>query len=137
MSDADDLGVIDGDQAVVTIKGQAYSFGPLTVGQLPAFARAVKPMADDLGPVLAGDFSLDKLIGLMADHGDGAIDAISVATRIPREVVEGAAPDDLVKILALALSLNRDFFVRRLSPTVQAVVKRASSLGAGPTQSKP
>lgn len=126
---ADDLSVIEGEAVFVTIKGQNYAFGALKVGQLPAFARAVKPMLPTLGPALSGDFRFETILELVADHGEGVIEALSIATKIPREVLADCEVDELLSVLPLVLQVNKDFLVRRLLARPAAT----PSPGAGPT----
>ena len=127
---ADDLSVIEGEAVFVTVKGTRYAFGALKVGQLPAVARSVKPMLPALGPLLNGEFRLDSLIDLVADHGDAMIDALSIATKIPREVLADCGVDELLAVLPLVLQVNKDFLLRRLLARPAA---NHTSPGAGPT----
>lgn len=125
----DDLKVIEGEVVFVTLKGTQYAFGALKVGQLPAFVRTIKPMLPALGPALSGEFRLESIVELIGDHGDGAIDAISIATKIPREVLADCTIDELLGVVPLVLQVNKDFLVRRLLARPAAT----PSPGAGPT----
>lgn len=126
--------MIDGGEKVaVTIKGERYEFGALEVGQLPAFARAIRPMGEAVSAILdGGQFTLGTLLDMMADHGEHVIEAVALATGIPVAVINKAKPDELLPAVRGAFEVNRDFFLRRLMPALRAALKPASP-GAGPT----
>ena len=141
---SDDFAAIDGggDECVVVIKGKPYSFGALKIGQLPAFARAIKPMASAIERgFAAGSESMAALVlDLVSEYGDNVLEAVCVATRIPRDQLEDEDLDKLLEIVPLVLAVNRDFLLRRLSPALMAAaskLRRAASPGAGPTPAQP
>ena len=57
----------------VEISGEHIDLTPLKVGEVPAFARAVQPIAASLS-------ASPDWLALMAEHGEAAIAAIAVAT---------------------------------------------------------
>ncbi|RMD93358.1 MAG: hypothetical protein D6811_05130 [Alphaproteobacteria bacterium] len=105
---------------VVEVGDRKVEVGPLKVGQLPGFGRAVAPL---LRAAKAGD-PLDIAI---AEHAGSAIDAVVIATGIDRAFLEARHPDDLLVLVAAVIEVNADFFARRLAPTLAEAV---STMGA-------
>ena len=115
----------------VEVGGATVSVKPLTVGQFPLFARAIRPLA----PALQGG-GYDWL-DLIADHGEALIESVALATGITREDLAGLPPDEFVGLAAAVLEVNMDFFVRRLTPAVSAAAEKMMlASGAGAMLSK-
>jgi hypothetical protein len=127
---------------VVTVAGREIRIMPLTIGQLPAFVRAIQPAA----PYLSGDQDLDWL-ALVAEHGEALIEAAAVATGIESKEIEAMAPDEFVLLCGAIFEVDLDFFVHRLAPAMErasdrivAATARIPALiehGAGAMPSKP
>ncbi len=115
----------------VTVGGETISVKALTVGQIPAFARAIRPCA----PALQGGGA--DWLALLADHGDAMIDSVGIATGLDVEHLYGLPPDEFVALASAVMEVNMDFFVRRLAPTVSAAAeKMIAASGAGAMPSK-
>lgn len=132
-----DLDILDPTGRNVTIAGRTVSIVPLTIGQLPRFARAIHPAA----PMLAGYEDIAWL-ALIAEHGEALIEAAAVATGIESKEIESLAPDEFVLLCGAIFEANVDFFVRRLAPAMErasdrVVAATATIPGAGVTPSKP
>lgn len=115
----------------VTIGGETLGLTPLKVGELPAFARAVQPMVQRFS-------ASPDWLALMADDGEAVIEAVSIASRRPREWVAGLDLDDAVRLAQAVFEVNADFFVRRLMPAIDAAaarIGRRTRVTPGPTPS--
>lgn len=135
----------------VVVQGKPLKVSPVKVGQLPGFARAIKPVFAALADLLrsvpsadgAGgggepkleDFHLDldagKVLDIIEQHGDHLIDAAAVAVRVERSVIEDAAPDEFVALVRAIVEVNVDFFGR----AVAKAIGEAQGPGAGQTAS--
>jgi hypothetical protein len=139
-----DLDVLDPPTREVLFKGERLVIRPLTIGQLPRLVRAAKPVVDavlelDGAPSESG--LIDLALQLIADHGEALPAAAAIAIN---KDVGWVAEGDTAEFLELAIAVfevNRDFFVQRLGPRLQAL--RAESVagrpgaGATPSSSSP
>ena len=66
----------------LVIAGERLELTPLKVGDVPAFARAVQPVAASLS-------ASPDWLALLAEHGEAVIDAVAIASRRPPEWVSG------------------------------------------------
>ncbi|MGH7343280.1 MAG: DUF6631 family protein [Candidatus Rokuibacteriota bacterium] len=103
----------------LVIDGETIEISPLRIGELPAFTRAIKPFAEQL----AGEMHWPSLV---ADHGEAVLEALAIATRRPREWVDGLALDEAVTLASAVFEANADFFIRRVR---HAITRAAASLG--------
>ncbi len=95
----------------VEIAGEHIDLTPLKVGEVPAFARAVQPIAASLS-------ASPDWLALLADHGEAVIEAIAIASRRPRDWVASLDLDEAVQLAESVFEVNADFFIRRLLPRV-------------------
>lgn len=112
----------------VTAGGEQIDITPLKVGELPAFLRAVQPVASRL----AGDVDW---IALFAEEGERLLDLIALAARRPRVWVEGLPLDEAVALAEALLTVNADFFVQRVAPGVSRMARGLATRIAGATPS--
>ena len=106
----------------IEIAGERIDLTPLKVGEVPAFARAVQPIA--VGLSASPDW-----LALLAEHGEAVIAAIAIATRRPVVWVAGLDLDEAVRLAEAVFGVNADFFIRRLLPSVtQAAVRIGQTL---------
>ena len=119
---ADDLGIIDPPSITVMFKGRPREIRPLTVGQLPAMMRALRDV--EMPSTLDAHGLASQLPALIADNGEAIIQAAVIASGEARAVVESAALDEFVTLVAAIIEINSDFFVRTLLPvmTLQVAV---------------
>ena len=115
--DNDTFAVLPPVPVFVEIAGERIDLTPLKVGEVPAFARAVQPIAASLS-------ASPDWLALMAEHGEAAIAAIAVATRRPVEWVAGLDLDEAVRLAEAVFGVNADFFIRRLLPSVMRAAAR-------------
>ena len=111
----------------IEIAGERIDLTPLKVGEVPAFARAVQPIAASLS-------ASPDWLALMAEHGEAAIAAIAVATRRPVEWVAGLDLDEAVRLAEAVFGVNADFFIRRLLPIVTQAAARIGQTLESPTR---
>ena len=112
--------------ASVEIAGEHIELTPLKVGEVPAFARAVQPIAASLSA------SLDWL-AILAEYGEAVIAALAIATRRPVDWVAGLDLDEAVCLAELVFEVNADFFIRRLLPSVTQAAARIGLTLESPT----
>lgn len=107
-----DMDIIDPAGGIVQFGGRDVTIRPLKVGQLPAFARAIKPLAgmfDKLDSITTAD-----LLDLIADHGDNIVKAVSIASGISEKELQESDPVQLIALVAPIIKVNTDFFRLRL-----------------------
>ncbi len=138
MSD-DGLSIIEPGGHGATFGGRDLIVTPLSVGLLPAFARAIKPISAAVEGVATGRvlLNLEVMLDLLAEHGDAIITAVAIAARIPEAELREGDPAELVSLAAVAMKVNADFFARRLTPALVAAMAArpaaAPTPGTGPT----
>ena len=81
----------------LVIGGETLDITPLKVGELPIFARTVRPIAGKLGPD-------PDWLRLLSEDGESVILALAIACRRPPEWVSGLALDDAIRSARLILS---------------------------------
>lgn len=108
----------------IDIGGERIELTPIKVGEVPAFARAVQPVASSLS------VSTDWL-ALLAEHGEAVIEAVAIASRKPPDWVKNLALDEAVRLAEAVFEVNADFFIRRVLPSMTEAAARVSqTLGA-------
>ena len=110
----------------IEIAGERIDLSPLKVGELPAFARAVQPIA--VGLSASPDW-----LALLAEHGEAVIAAIAIATRRPVVWVAGLDLDEAVRLAEAVFGVNADFFIQRLLPSVTQAAARIGQALESPT----
>ncbi len=122
------LGSIELGEGLNCWRGQVRA---LKVGQLPAFARAIRPLADRVQAMIAEGFTVEGVLGLIETDFDKVVEVLHVATGAPAESVRDATIDQALGAVLAVLGANKDFLRGRLV----AALKTAATLnpGAGPT----
>lgn len=139
MTDDATLDAIAPIEQVLQIEGNPVRIRPLTIGQLPAFSRAIGPAVP----------ALQSMFATLADPTDGAawvgtdeilaalessesiIEAVRVAAGLDREFLDRQGLDVLVKLAGAVFQVNADFFGRALAPAAVEVIERAIPTGTG------
>ena len=103
----------------LVIGGERLELTPLKVGDVPAFARAVQPVAASLS-------ASPDWLALLAEHGEAVIDAVAIASRRPPEWVTNLALDDAVRLAEAVFEVNADFFIQRVLPSLTEAATRVS-----------
>ena len=144
---ADDLEVIESSRIrIVNCRGERLEIRPLTIGQLPGFARSLGPVIEavnrslDKEVAIADIFSLEFVMRLVEEYTDHLVKAVSVAVRKDEGWVGEVQADEFLELVTAILAVNTDFFVRRLLPMltgrIDALVGVVRKLaGGGPTPS--
>ena len=134
---ADDLDILDPQPAVVQFRGERLEIRPLTVGQLPRFARLAKPIIAGLLDSALDDTAesglIDVLLDVVGDHGEAAIEATALVTGRPVEWLEAGNPAEFLALVSAVFQVNRDFFTHQVVPVLATL--RPSAAGAGPMPS--
>ncbi len=115
--DNDTFAVLPPMPVFVEIAGERIDLTPLKVGEVPAFARAVQPIAASLS-------ASPDWLALLADHGEAVIEAIAIASRRPRDWLASLDLDEAVRLAESVFEVNADFFIRRLLPSVTQAAAR-------------
>jgi hypothetical protein len=110
----------------IEIAGERIDLTPLKVGEVPAFARAVQPIAASLS-------ASPDWLALLAEHGEAVIAALAIATRRPVDWVAGLDLDEAVRLAEVVFGVNADFFIRRLLPSVTQAAARIGLALESPT----
>ena len=105
----------------LVIGGERLELTPLKVGDVPAFARAVQPVAASLS-------ASPDWLALLAEHGEAVIDAVAIASRRPPEWVTNLALDDAVRLAEAVFEVNADFFIQRVLPSLTEAATRVSQI---------
>ena len=103
----------------LVIGGERLELTPLKVGDVPAFARAVQPVAASLS-------ASPDWLALLAEHGEAVIDAVAIASRRPPEWVTNLALDDAVRLAEAVFEVNADFLIQRVLPSLTEAATRVS-----------
>ena len=111
----------------VEISGEHIDLTPLKVGEVPAFARAVQPIAASL-------LASPDWLALLAEHGEAVIAAVAIAARRPVDWVADLDLDDAVHLAEAVFGVNADFFIRRLLPSVTQAAARIGQTLESPTR---
>ena len=111
--------------ASVEVAGEHIELTPLKVGEVPAFARAVQPIAASLS-------ASPDWLAILAEHGEAVIAALAIATRRPVDWVAGLDLDEAVRLAEAVFGVNADFFIRRLLPSVTQAAARIGQTLEGP-----
>lgn len=112
----------------ILVGGETLEVTPLKVGELPAFARAVRPIASKLSPN-------PDWLRLLSEDGESVILALAIACRRPPDWVSALALDEAILLAEAVFGANADFFIRRVVPEVTRVSNRIGTLLSGATPS--
>ncbi len=109
----------------LVLGGRAITVAPVRVGSLPAFLRAVEPIARELaqGDVLAA----------LAREADRLIEATAIGAGVERAWLEAQSVDALAELAAAVVEVNAGFFVRRVLPAIE---RAGAALGQGASSAR-
>jgi len=108
---------------LLLIGGETLEISPLKVGELPAFARAVRPVALKI--------SADPdWIGLLSEQGESVLQALAIACRRPPDWVASLHIDEAIRLAEAVFGANADFFIHRVVPEITRVSQQIGSRGA-------
>jgi len=137
MTTESDFAAIERVEKAITVGGRDLTLRPLTIGQLPGFARALKAALPAIAALMEDGRKVDAeaIADLIAEHGENVLEALAIASRLPRADVDALDPVAALELVAEVLAINRDFFVRRLAPALTKAREAVTTAGggAGPT----
>lgn len=118
----------DASQRIVHVK-------PLKVGQIPAFARAIRPLSSEIEAMIGGGMTVASVLALLETHTERVVEALHVATGAPVESLNDSTLEQMGELLVAVLAANKDFLRGRLTAALQTAAKL--NPGAGLTPSNP
>jgi hypothetical protein len=107
----------------LVIAGETLEISPLKVGELPAFARAVRSIASKVT-------SDPDWLRLLSEDGESVILALAIACRRPPDWVAALALDDAIRLAEAIFGANADFFIQRVVPEITRVSQHMGQLVA-------
>lgn len=111
------------DKKSLVINGENIEISPLYLGEFPLMFKAIKPFVDKIG-------ADPDWISLMVDHGEDLLEALSIASRRPREWVNNLELDNAMMLASLIFEVNADFFIRRVVPSINTMTENMKNLSA-------
>lgn len=122
-----DLAVFFPEARIVETRSGPVSILPLTMAQLPGFAREINPA---MAAILMGAWQHS-----IEQNGEALQKAVAIATRQTGEFIAGLYPDDFLRLTDAVLEVNLDFFGRSVLPQAAQVSQRLTAMirPAGPT----
>lgn len=104
--------------------GRALTITPVKVRDLPAFLRAVEPLA---GALAEGD-----ILAALTHNAEGLIAATAIGAGVDRVWLEEQTLDVLVELAAAVLEVNAGFFAQRVLPVVTRAAEGIAALTMNP-----
>jgi hypothetical protein len=101
----------------LVVGGEALEITPLKVGELPAFARAVRSIASKVT-------SDPDWLCLLSEDGESVILALAIACRRPPDWVAALALDDAIRLAEAIFGANANFFIQRVVPAITQMSTR-------------
>src|SRR5690606_12880900 len=97
---------------IVNCRGERLEIRPLTIGQLPGFARSLGPVIEavnrslDKEVAIADIFSLEFVMRLVEEYTDHLVKAVSVAVRKDEGWVGEVQADEFLELVTAILAVN-------------------------------
>jgi hypothetical protein len=112
----DELSALLPQPQILKFSHHTVEITPIRVSEIQAFSRAIAPMATALqGLTLdspAGPAGAASWLNLVSEHTTSVVQAVAVATRSPREWVEGLTVGELVLLAIKVVEVNADFLLQ-------------------------
>ena len=109
--------IIEPEHQTVNFRGREIQVYPITIGQLPAFSRAVAEFSH-----LFTSEDDDDVTALLSQCPEPIIKAVSVATGIDIDELNKGYIDDLVLLVSAVLRVNKNFFIEKVRPAIMDAV---------------
>ncbi len=110
---ADELAALLPQPKVLQLGHQTVEITPIRVGEIQAFSRAIAPMAAALqGLTVNSQAGPAHWLTLVSEHTTSVVQAVAVATRSPKEWVEGLTVGELVLLATVVVEVNADFLLQ-------------------------
>lgn len=125
--------VLDSRKLTLRIAGRELTLTPITLAEMPAIARAARPVfafLRDMDRTSGEDFIFD----LFDLHTHEMVALIAPCARVETDWLITLSLDDAARIGEAVIRLNQDFFIRRLLPMLGAIrTAGAPATGATPS----
>lgn len=105
---------------------------PIRIKELPAFARAIEPFAQQIIATQGDDLDV---VELLTCNMEEALTAVAIGARLSREALDALTLEDLAELAAAVIEVNLDFFTRRVLPRVSRLTEVLMRRLDGPTSS--
>ena len=109
---------------ILFVGGERLELTPLRLGEIPGFARAIRPLASSLS--VSPDW-----LALLDEHGEAVIEAVAIASRRPKDWLAGLELDDAVRLIEAVFEVNADFFIQRVWPSLCEAAAQIGTRMAG------
>lgn len=103
----------------LSLRGESLDITPLRVGELPVFARAIRPMAAKL--TVNPDW-----LRLLSEDGESVILALAIACRRTPDWVAALSLDEAIVLAEAVFGANADFFIQRVLPEITQMSARVN-----------
>lgn len=122
-----DISTALGQPTVVTVQGRDVEVKCVLMGKLKEFALACAPFIEAFN-------SPEKLepFKLLCEYPDEMMRAIACTSNVDVEFLKKLPPDDCLALATAVISMNTDFFMRRLAPALIRAVESVGRTQTGP-----
>lgn len=107
----------------VSVSGEDIEISPMRVGAWAAFLVAADPFIRQLS-----EPGTEIGVQILTEHPKAILSAVSVATKLSKDKIDGLYPDEFTNLLQAVLEVNVGFFTQRVSPVVTQLMKTVSNL---------
>lgn len=108
----------------LTIKDVTVNITPFRLGELPRVFKVVEPITKLVMEVIGSEaHQMESLTKIMVQGGDNVLDLLAIGTRQPRSWIDTLEMDEGVQLIAAVLEVNASFFVQKVLPLLNKVVK--------------
>ena len=109
----DELAALLPQPQILKFSHHTVEITPIRVGEIQAFSRAIAPMAAALqGLAVDSPAGPVHWLTLVSEHTTSVVQAVAVATRSPKEWVEGLTVGELVLLATKVVEVNADFLLQ-------------------------
>ncbi len=112
----------------LNIGGDIIELTPLRIGELPALAKVIRPLAARL--TLEPDW-----LALLSEEGELLLTVLAIVSRRPRKWVDQLALDDAIQLAQALFEANADFFVQKVVPALTRLAGHLNRHLPGPMSS--
>ncbi len=106
---------------LLTLGGATYRVRPVTLRQLPAFARLFEAL------VPAGQQVAEITLARVAEHSSLIAETLAALTGGTPDAILDLDADDLLRLVGALIAENIDFFARRIAPALGDIVTGISA----------
>lgn len=109
----DELAALLPQPQILKFSHHTVEITPIRVSEIQAFSRAIAPMAVALqGLTVNSPAGPVSWLTLVSEHTTSVVQAVAVATRSPKEWVEGLTVGELVLLATKVVEVNADFLLQ-------------------------